>query len=254
MIEKTEQASPCSWENESLSQTRERLRRKWGDYPLTILIINPINLILVRKIAKTPITPNQLTLISFVITMAASGCFISTNHIIQITGGILLLLGYLIDCLDGDLARLKGLKSPLGAMLDPIMDRCGEMVIICGIALGGWRATSSTLWLVGGMLLLGVCQLYFYMTDAMLNIFKKETGLLNKISRKTLMGSPMRFGAIEPFIWGQAALACAGIPYWGVPVFGAMFAVFCSIQFYSLVKITRTNKTEQNDNFEFHVY
>jgi len=245
---------PKDMNTETLSQTRERLRRKWGDYPLTILIINPINLRLVRIIGKTPITPNQLTFISFLVTLIASLCFVSKIQSIQAVGGGMLLFGYLIDCLDGDLARFKNLKSPLGAMLDPILDRCGEIVIIIGISINGWRMTEEPLWLLGGLFLMGVSQLYFYITDAMLNVFRKELNQFDNLNRKKLFGTPIRFGAIEPFIWGQAILAFAGAAYWGIIIFGLMFSTVCIMQFYKLFAITRNLRSNKSGKFEIHVW
>jgi len=165
-----------------------------------------------------------------------------------------LLIGYLIDCLDGDLARLKNLKSPLGAMLDPILNRCGEIVIIIGISINGWQMTDEPLWILGGLLLMGLSQLYFYITDAMLNIFRKEHGQLDHLYRKKLFGTPMRFGAIEPFIWGQAIFSFAGVAFWGIIAFNFMFAVCCIIQFHKLFRLTRKLRSDDFVNFEIHVW
>jgi phosphatidylglycerophosphate synthase len=239
---------------ETVSQTRDRIRRKWGDYPLTILIINPINLRLVRIIGKTRITPNQLSLISFFITLIAALCFFSTTHFTQAIGGGLLLFGYLIDCLDGDLARLKNKKSPLGAMLDPILDRCGEIVVIIGISINGWRMTEEPAWLLSGLFLMGISQLYFYITDAMLNVFRKQSSQLNDPNRKKLLGTSIRFGVIEPFIWGQAFLSLIGMAYLGLIIFGLMFTVCCIVQFYRLYKMTRNIESNQLEDFEIHVW
>jgi len=242
------------WKSETLPQTRDRLRREWGDYPLTILIINPINLLLVRIVGRTSATPNQVSLFSFFVMSVAACFFVSLNRPIQAIGGGILLFAYLVDCLDGDLARLKGLKSPLGAMLDPILNRCGEIVIILAISINAWRMTKDPLWLLGGVILMGMSQLYFYITDAMLNIFRKKFNQLNNMNKRKLFGTPIRFGAIEPFIWGQACLAFAGIAYWGIIIFGFMFTIGCIIQLYKLFAITRNIESNQSSEFEIHVW
>lgn len=243
-----------SWKSETIRQTRRRLRREWGDYPLTILIINPINLILVRMIGLTSITPNQISLFSFFLT-AVSACFLaSLNSSYQIIGGGLLLLGYLIDCLDGDLARLKNLKSPLGAMLDPILDRCGEIVIVFGISINGWRTDQDPQWLFGGLFLMGMSQLYFYITDAMLNIFRKKFAHLDNSKQRTLFGTVLKFGAVEPFIWGEAVLAFAGVANWGVFIFSIMFLFACVLQIIKLFIMTRNIQKKESEGFEVHVW
>src|SRR5688572_25088585 len=89
------------WRHETLEQTRTRLRRAWGDYPLTILVFNPINLRLARRLGPTGVTPNQLTVLSFALMLASSLAFAYVPWAAQAAGGVLLWVAYLIDCLDG---------------------------------------------------------------------------------------------------------------------------------------------------------
>ena len=242
------------WRSESLSQTKIRLRRAWGDYPLTILIINPINLLLVRIIGRTSITPNQVSIFSFFL-IAIAACYLAQiSHFFQAIGALFLLLGYLFDCLDGDLARLKQLKSPFGAMLDPILDRCGEMLIIVAAAVNGWQQHSEPKWLLGGMLLISLSQLYFYITDTMLNPFRKNNNLLNRRPGKKFWGTTVRLGVIEPFVWGQALLSFAGLSYFGIVLFNGMFFFVCIVQFYRLIKATQSTKAIDSQNTGVHVY
>lgn len=239
------------WKNESIADARNRLRRKWGDYLLTILIINPINLRLARWIAKTNITPNQLTLFSFFLSVLSAFCMTTTARSVQFLGGILLLWAFQIDCLDGDLARLKGLRSPLGAMLDPLLDRVGEVAVIFGMAVGGWRATGNWVWLAGGIALVGSSQIYFYITDLMLNRIHQKNSETGPPVHFTLFGTRVRIGLIEPFIWGQSILAFLGIAYWGVAIFGIMFAGAGAAQLFRLVQRMKA-MNEDADEFTPH--
>lgn len=225
MKEQSEIKQEDLWRNESLADTGQRLRRSWGDYPLTILIINPINIRMARLLGRTAISPNQITIISFILTIFAGGLMASNTWGIQSSGGAVLLLAYLLDCLDGDLARLKGLKSPLGAMLDPMLDRFGEFAVCVGISISGWNLTGDYRWLLGGIILAGMSQIYFYLVDAMLKKLPE-----NPRSRKTtrpivIKGTRVRIGAIEPFVWGQAGLSFLGVAHWGVFIFGVMFTI-----------------------------
>ncbi len=239
-------------ENETLEQTRRRLRRAWGDYPLTILVINPINLRLARALGRTSATPNQLTVLSFFLMVVSACCFVCLNRPVQALGGATLLIAYLIDCLDGDLARFKDEKSSLGAMLDPILDRFGEFAIAAGAAAGGWRASGDPLWLAAGLWLVGVSQIYFYLVDAMVWKLPKKTGHGEKAPRFTLFGTPVRFGAIEPFIWGQACFAFAGVAHWGAPVFGGMFTLGCILVLRKLFSEAGKLDSEGSEEFGVH--
>jgi phosphatidylglycerophosphate synthase len=242
------------WRNETIAQTRNRLRRVWGDYLTTILVINPINVRLVRLVGRTAVTPNQLTIIAFFLTFTSAMCMSFPVWGFQAAGGGLLLLAFLVDCMDGDLARLKELKSPLGAMLDPIFDRLGEITVICGAAICGWRSTGEPLWLVGGIIAAGMSQIYFYITDLMLNKVQKDMGLAGRSRSIKISGTSVRFGLIEPFIWGQALLSFGGVAYWGIPLFGLMFSACTVIQLYRLIKLSRSFSKAKSEDYGSHVW
>jgi len=239
-------------ENETIDELRNRLRRKWGDYPLTILIINPINLRLVRIIGRTDITPNQLTVVSFMLMVLASFCLASVSRAVQAMGGVLVLIAFVIDCLDGDLARFKGITSPLGAMLDPILDRLGEFAVIIGIAVNGWRTTQDPIWLIGGIFLMGISQIYFYLVDAMVWKLPEKETLAAPRRPLTIGGTRVRFGAIEPFVWGQTLLVVCGVARWGVPIFSLMFTVGTLKVMVRLFRRANRLNSEKPEDFGIH--
>ena len=229
----------------------QKCDREWGDYPLTILIINPINRLLLKWLKKTNVTPNQLTVLSFAIIVAGAVLIVFRAHWIQAVGGILILTGFFIDCLDGDLARLKNMKSPLGAMLDPMLDRFGESAIAIGSALSGWCYDGSVWWLIGGMFLIAMSQIYFYIVDAL--VWKlRDSAIDMKKKRPKLMGTAVRFGTIEPFMWGQSFLAWMGISRWGVVIFGIMFTGAAFVTIIRLIKRGKKASDGQTDFLSVH--
>ena len=240
------------WKNESVAETRNRLRRSWGDYPLTILIINPINIRLARLVGHTPLTPNQITVISFMLTVLASILMASNRWSIQFAGGTFLLIAYLFDCLDGDLARLKGLKSTLGAMLDPMLDRFGEFAIVVGISINGWNLTKDYKWLIGGIVLVGMSQIYFYLVDAMLKKLPEVQKPFRSMRQFELKGTRVRIGAIEPFIWGQAGLSFLGVAHWGVIIFGVMFTIGSIGELFRIIIEARLMENKDSECFGTH--
>jgi phosphatidylglycerophosphate synthase len=241
------------WKTETIAQTRERLRRSWGDYPLTILIINPINIRLARFAGHTPVTPNQVTVMSFLLMVLAAWLIASTQWQRQASGGLVLILAYILDCLDGDLARLKDLKSPLGAMLDPMLDRFGEFALALGVSICGWRLTDDYKFLIGGMVLVGMSQIYFYLVDAMLKKLPAvESSTANREPIK-LRGTRLRIGAIEPFIWGQAALAVLGVAHWGVFIFGLMFSIGSIGELFRIIIEARNVKARESERYGTHL-
>ena len=74
-------------------------------------------------------TPNGLTLIGFGITVAGAVLLGFQQWLI---GGIVVLLGGVFDMFDGTLARATGRVSNLGAFMDSVFDRAGEVIVYKG--------------------------------------------------------------------------------------------------------------------------
>jgi len=97
---------------------------------------------LVRFFARAGLSPAALTLIGLFLNMIAAGVFIagamSSNRealgYIGLAGALILLAG-LFDMLDGQLARLEGMASAYGALLDSAVDRYSEIFIFLGICI-----------------------------------------------------------------------------------------------------------------------
>ncbi|HWR90161.1 MAG TPA: CDP-alcohol phosphatidyltransferase family protein [Dissulfurispiraceae bacterium] len=79
---------------------------------------------------KIPLSPNVISVIGFVITLAAS--VVLPFHIMA--GGLLILLGGLFDILDGIVARINEQRTKFGAFLDSTLDRYSDSCIFIALA------------------------------------------------------------------------------------------------------------------------
>ncbi len=95
----------------------------------------------INVLIKTGITPNSITIIGFLITIASAVVLIlgaeygirgETKYITYF--GIILLLAGIFDMLDGQLARKSNQMTQFGALFDSVIDRYSEMVMFFGIA------------------------------------------------------------------------------------------------------------------------
>lgn len=80
------------------------------------------------------LTPDMLTLIGFAITVTGAGLVALERFTI---GGIVVFIGGAFDMFDGTLARATGKVSRLGAFMDSVFDRWGEVIVYTGIIIGG---------------------------------------------------------------------------------------------------------------------
>ena len=93
------------------------------------------------------ITPNLLTGVGFVLGMAAAVCYLQARPGWLIAGALLYHVGFMIDCMDGKIARLTGSGSIFGGWLDFFLDRVRVMVCVVCLFVGHWRQTDNEIFL-----------------------------------------------------------------------------------------------------------
>src|SRR5579872_6141556 len=85
----------------------------------------------VSALGRLPITPNQVTVVGFVLTVVAS-CLAAFGQLRW--AGIVLIFAGTCDILDGALARSSNAGYPYGAFLDSTLDRYSEGAVYLGLA------------------------------------------------------------------------------------------------------------------------
>jgi CDP-diacylglycerol---glycerol-3-phosphate 3-phosphatidyltransferase len=86
-----------------------------------------------RALARTPITPNALTVIG---TVGVSAGALSLFPIGELFAGTMVCTFFVLaDMLDGALARVKGTSGPWGAFLDSTLDRIADASVFGGLTL-----------------------------------------------------------------------------------------------------------------------
>lgn len=113
----------------------------------------PVAAVLLVPLSKTRITPNQITFLSL-LTFVAAMVWLALGHgwPSLIWAVLVLELSYVLDCTDGQLARLKHLSSPVGAHLDFLMDELKAFMLVAAAGLRLWRSDGHELWLVEALL------------------------------------------------------------------------------------------------------
>jgi|WetSurMetagenome_2_1015567.scaffolds.fasta_scaffold02358_8 phosphatidylglycerophosphate synthase len=103
---------------------------------IDLFFYRPLAFLLVKSVYKTNITPNHLTLTALVVGII-SGLLYSFGTYDTCVGAALLYgLFIVLDCSDGQLARLKQNGSPVGRILDGIADYTAATAVYIGIAVG----------------------------------------------------------------------------------------------------------------------
>ena len=85
---------------------------------------------LVRLAQRLGITPNRVTVIGFAVVVVAA-VLVALGQLLA--GAVVLVLGSLLDAVDGALARATGLTSAFGSFLDSTLDRAAEAILYVGL-------------------------------------------------------------------------------------------------------------------------
>jgi CDP-diacylglycerol---glycerol-3-phosphate 3-phosphatidyltransferase len=97
--------------------------------PAFARLFNPI----VQGLARTPVTPNMITVAG---TVGVSAAALSMFPIGELFPGAFTATVFVFtDMLDGQLARIKGNSGKYGAFLDSTMDRFGDAAVFGGITI-----------------------------------------------------------------------------------------------------------------------
>src|SRR5438477_4153030 len=86
---------------------------------------------LVSALGRSPITPNQVTVVGLGLTFLAAG-LVAFGHLRW--AGVVLIFAGTCDILDGALARSTHASYPYGAFLDSTLDRYSEGAVYLGLA------------------------------------------------------------------------------------------------------------------------
>jgi phosphatidylglycerophosphate synthase len=89
-------------------------------------------------------SPNAITILATGIGLLAAAGFALGSYAAGVAAAVLFQLAAVIDCSDGEVARLTFTESPFGAWLDIALDNIVHMAIFGGIAIGAYaNATGS---------------------------------------------------------------------------------------------------------------
>jgi len=88
----------------------------------------------------TPLTPNGVTILATAVGLLAAMAFAVGGYAAGIVGALLFQLSAILDCCDGEVARLKFLESPFGEQLDVALDNLVHLGLYAGMA---WAAFKS---------------------------------------------------------------------------------------------------------------
>lgn len=156
-----------------------RITQKKRDAWWTVLLVDPVATPLVRLTAmRTRITPNQITWGAFLLGLVSAAFFALGDWRWLIAGAVVYHLSFILDCMDGKVARLTGTGSVFGAWLDFVFDRIRVMACAVALMWGQYDRTGESLYIWAAVAVVGLDTLRYINS---LEIFKIRHSMRKQI-------------------------------------------------------------------------
>ncbi|MFY1635755.1 DUF5941 domain-containing protein [Solwaraspora sp. WMMB335] len=134
-------------------RARLRLAVKEHDDLFTTYCVSTWSPWVTKLAARLGASPTGVTVASVAFAGAAATLFAVGGRPLSLLGAVLLYLGFVLDCVDGQLARYTGRFSAFGGWLDTIADRGKEYLVYAGLGIGveqsglgnGWALATAAM-------------------------------------------------------------------------------------------------------------
>ncbi|MFE2614708.1 DUF5941 domain-containing protein [Micromonospora chalcea] len=117
-----------------------KLSVKERDDFFTTFFVSTWSVYVTKAAARIGIGPTGVTMVSVAFAVAAAVLFGTGGRLALVAGAVLLYLGFVLDCVDGQLARYTRHFSAWGGWLDTMADRFKEYVVYAGLGFGATHA------------------------------------------------------------------------------------------------------------------
>jgi phosphatidylglycerophosphate synthase len=150
---------------------------------IDLFVHRPFAHLIARAAYPTAVTPDQLTLLSMCVGIAAGWCAWSSlarGPSYLAAGGLLLIASAVVDCSDGQLARMRQSSSRFGRMLDGLVDAIVQAAVIPPVLAHLWvehraHPGEAVLWLAVGVIAAVTGSLHTTLYDHFKNVYLVHT-------------------------------------------------------------------------------
>jgi len=136
-----------------LWKTKNKDDEWWSSF-----ITAPIGILLnVIVVDWSILNPNRLTTLSFIISFFGAAFILPYAYQNFFIAAILIQLGHVLDCMDGQMARYRGILSPAGSFYDKIADFIKIFIFFAAVSFAAFEETNNVT-----VVFLGFTATFFY--------------------------------------------------------------------------------------------
>lgn len=138
-----------------LAEARRKLLaslRKASDGPISRYLNRPLSTALSRLLVHTPVTPNQISVSTLVLSLIGAGFAVAGGYLNFLVAGLLFQIASIVDGTDGEIAKLKFLSSHRGEWVDTVCDNLSYLAFLVGLTIGVYRSGFPSYYALSGVL------------------------------------------------------------------------------------------------------
>ena len=136
-----------------LWKTKNKDDEWWSSF-----ITAPIGILLnVIVVDWSILNPNRLTTLSFIISLFGAAFILPYAYQNFFIAAILIQLGHVLDCMDGQMARYRGILSPAGSFYDKIADFIKIFLFFAAVSFASFEEAQDI-----AVVFLGFTATFFY--------------------------------------------------------------------------------------------
>src|SRR5688500_48951 len=130
--------------------------------PISYAPARAISIYITRLLTGTTISPNAVTIIWALCLLAAAAAFAVGEYVTLLLAALLILLSYVLDCVDGELARVKNMPSKIGGHLEQMVHWVTNGVLLLAITFTVYNELETTaVWILGFLAVIGDYTFHF---------------------------------------------------------------------------------------------
>jgi CDP-diacylglycerol--glycerol-3-phosphate 3-phosphatidyltransferase len=159
------------------------------------------------RLVASRLTPNQISMTGFVLNVVAAVLVWQNEFFL---GGVVFIVGSIMDTLDGGYSRMSGKGTPFGAFLDSTLDRIVEGIVLTAVAATFTERGDKLA--VAAVVVAVMASLVVSYTRARAEALGVEckVGIADRLVRVIILSAGLVFadlGALEPAVYVLAALS-----------------------------------------------
>ncbi|MFQ5747262.1 MAG: NTP transferase domain-containing protein [Gemmatimonadota bacterium] len=125
--------------------------RRPTDGPVARYINRPISIALSRRLVRTSVTPNQVSVATLVLGLVSAGLAALGGYVPFLLSGLLFQAGSILDGSDGEIAKLTFSASVRGEWVDTICDNLSYVAFLLGLMIGVVRSPLPSVYVWSGL-------------------------------------------------------------------------------------------------------